>query len=412
MKQFRLALAVMLLAGMFICPLHATGYAEDGQDGYYAGENGRYSFELTEGNYCYWYQDEKRFAGKYEACEDGFDLNLIGSGYTKDTSFHASTQEDGSLKVCGGLVDGELFSKAEKPQEIMDVDQLWAKRIRHSRKSSGKISLTEMVLLDRDDVRITATKYSANGNDEEVRLLLENDGDQQVTIRTTSVLFNGKAADIFCYSSLAPHETKKETLWINAAMLEALNIEKIEEITMMFSLETPDETVFVSDAVPIPVQDSRNRVPVLIPIGKNVVRTDKLGIELIGYENTGYSIDLYYRVRNDAENEFAVRTSKTSINGEAGSDYAINQDIAGSSDMLYRANFYKADYSSTGKLKSLEFDLLLEPAYNKTFIKFEKISMEFEQDGQLCGFEFNVDLNEDSDFWQDNFAEYDESGKA
>ena len=325
-------------------------------------------------------------------------MDLIGCGYTLDTSFHAETQGDGSMKVFGGLVDGVLFRKTEKTQEIRDVDQLWAKRIRHSRKSSGKISLTETVLLDRDNVRITATKYSANGKSEEVCFLLENDGEQDLAVMTASVAINGKQTDISFYSALAPHETKRSSLWINTAMLEALDVEIIEEITLMFSVQETDNKKFVSDAATILVQDRRNRVPVMIPIGKTMARTEKLCVELVGYENTGYGIDLYYRVRNGAEKGFAVRTAKTSINGEAGSGYAINQDIAGNSDKLYQANFYKADYSSIGKLIILEFDLLLEPTYNNAFIDFEKISMEFEQNGQHCDFEFDVELNEESGF--------------
>ena len=55
MKRLRIVLTTLLLVAMFICPLDATGYAEDGQTGYYARENDRYSFELALDNYCYWY---------------------------------------------------------------------------------------------------------------------------------------------------------------------------------------------------------------------------------------------------------------------------------------------------------------------------------------------------------------------
>ena len=407
MRQIRMGVTALLLVCLLLCPLHVTGFAEDDQTGYYAGENGRYSFELTQNKYCYWYQDGQRFAGKFEANKDGFEMNLIGRDYTQDTSFRAQKQKDGSLKVYGGLVDGEQFIKAEKTKEIVEIDQLCSKRIRHSKKCSGKISLTEMMLVDRDDFRITATGYWASGNDEGIRLLVENNGEKELIIRAASVLINDRAADVFFYSRLAPHETDREMLQIRTAMLEALNIGKIEDIKLVFSFQFAEQSEFFSDEVSIPVLDSRNRVPVMIPIGKTIFNSDKLGIELRGYENTGYGIDLYYFIRNNSDSGFTVRTSKTELNGEAGSFYAIDREVEGHSAVLYRGDFQKDDFSSVGKLSSLVFDLKLESSYNNGFAEFERICLEFEPDGQLCGIESAARVDQDSGFWQKNFASTD-----
>ena len=403
-KIKRTVLAVLLLVSMLLIPVRTTSYAADDYIGYYAGENGRFSFSLSENNYCYWYQDGTRYAGKYQAKTDGFEMNLVGSGTIMDTSFRAEKQKNGSLRVYGGIVDGELFTKTEKPQDIRDVDQMWAKRIRHSKKSSGKINLKETVLLNQNDIRITATGYSANGNDEGIRLLLENDGEHEVVIMTASVLINDKVADVSFFSRLAPHETGNEILRIKTVVLEALKVEKIETISIAFSIEIQGQPKYVSEKVSIPIQDSRNRVPVLIPIGKTIFASDKLWVELVGYENTGFDVELYYLVQNDAEAGFTARTTKTSLNEEEGSKYALNQDVEANSAVLYQGSFNKADYSATGKLNTMEFDLQLQSSYSTSFVCFNRIRMEFEPDGQICSFESTAKIDEDSDFWKENFV--------
>lgn len=400
----RTALAVLLLVSVLLTSAYTTGYAADDDIGYYAGENGRFSFALSENGYCYWYQDGARYAGKYQVKADGIEMNLIGSGTTRDTSFRAEKQDDGSLKVFGGVVDGELFTKTEKPQSIRAVDQMWAERIRHSKKSSGKISLTETVLLDQNGIRIVATGYSARENIETVQLQLENDGEKEAVVTAASVLINGKAADLPFFSKLAPHETVRGTLRVYPVVLEALSVEKIETISIAFSIDVQDLENIVSESVPVPVQDSRNRVPVLIPIGKTIFTSDKLRVDLVGYENTGSDVDLYYVVQNDAEAGFDAKTTRTALNGEEGSAYAIDQHVEAGIGMLYLGSFHKVVYSSIGKLNSLEFDLQLSSSYTEIFVSLSRVRLEFEPDGQVCSFESTAEIDEESEFWQEHFA--------
>ena len=405
MKRIRMTVFWLLLVSLLLSPLHGAARAEDAWTGYFAGENGRYAFELAEDGYCYWYQEGTRYAGKYTEDRDGLDLKLVGRGSVLDTAFRAEKQEDGSLTVSGGLVDGEFFSLSEKPTEQEELDALWAKRIRHLKKSSGKISLTETVLLDDDDLKITAVKYSANGNNEEIRLLLENKSDQQMYVHTAGVRINDTLVDLFFFCDLPARESMKQPLRISTTALEAAGIRKIESVTPVFKIVRGGETVVHRDAVSIPVQDSRNRVPVLIPLRKVLLNTNGLLVEMLGYENQGHDVNLLYRVANGGEEDFRVESNRTAINGKAARPYAIGQDVEGCSDSVYQADIWTGDYGNVGKLNALSVDLQLEYSYGRAFVDFGEIYMEFAPDGQLCAFDCSVAVDEDSDFWQENFAE-------
>ena len=404
MKIIRRTVFWLLLVSLLLCPLQGVARADMGDTGYYAGENDSYALELAEDGYCYWYQDGARYAGKYTKDGDGFDLKLVGSGKLQDTAFRAERQKDGSLTVTGGLVKGERFSAAEKPADHEELDALWTKRIRHLKKTSGKISLTETVLLDDDGLKITAKKYSASGNSEEVRLLVENNGNQQVRIQTTAVRINDTMVDLFFYCNVAAHTSSKETLRISTTALEAAGIERIETVTPIFSIERNGETELVTDAVSIPVQDSRSRVSVLIPLQKTLLNVRGLVVELLGYENQGHEVELYYRVVNRAENAFTIRSTRTAINGNPSRNYAINQDVEGNSDMVYQADIWTNGTGDVGKLGSLSLSLQLESSYDNAFADFGEIRMEFEPSGQLCAFDCSVTVDESSTFWQDNYA--------
>lgn len=98
----------MICVIMVLCILF-TGCGS-GLSGTYTSENGKYSVEFTSGSECTWYQDGSFFNGTYEKTDDGYRLEIEGSGFYSNTIFDA--EKDGSdLIITGGTVDGQRFVK-------------------------------------------------------------------------------------------------------------------------------------------------------------------------------------------------------------------------------------------------------------------------------------------------------------
>lgn len=396
-------IVMCFLLSSMICP----SLAVDDEIGYYNGENGRFSVELAENGLCYWYQDGERYAGKYKKGFNELDLVLIGSGSALDTDFQAKVLEDGSMSIVGGIVNGEKFIKSEKSQGILDIDQLWQSRIRKSRGSTGKISLTETVLLDWEGVRITATGYSADGNNETIRLALENNSADEVLLQLADLKINERSVNPYFYERIGAQEKKNCTLDLGVSLLQAAAIETVETISASFDVKKDYKLVFTSDMISIPVQDNRTRVPVLIPLQKTLLSEYHLFIGLIGYENCGTSADLYYYIQNETANEFEFCFKDARINGEECAPYIGDKTIKSNSSGVYYTRIYNAEYSGIGTMKELELFIELE-GYESCFAEYNSIDMEFERSGQLCGYNCDLETYVVSDFWQENLVQPDE----
>ena len=402
--RYWISIIVMcLLLSSMICP----SFAVDDEIGYYTGENGRFSVELAENGLCYWYQDGGRYAGRYKKGFNEFDLELIGSGSALDTDFQAKVLEDGSLSIVGGIVNGEKFIKSEKPQEILNIDQLWLSRIRKSRRSTGKISLTETVLLDWEGLHITAIGYSADGNEEAIRLVLENNSADEVILQLADLKINGRSVNPYFYERVGAREKKNCTLDMGVSLLQAAAIETVETISASFDVKKDYKLLFTSDLISIPVQDNRTRVPVLIPLQKTLLSEYHLFIGLIGYENCGTSANLYYYVQNETDNEFEFCFKDARINGKECAPYIGDKTIKNNSSGVYCTRIYNAEYSGIGTLSDLELFIELE-GYESCFAEFNSIDMEFERSGQLCGYNCDMETYIVSDFWQENLLPPDE----
>ena len=380
-----------------------TALAEEKGTGFYMDENGVYSFELAADGICYWYQYGERYAGRYETTETAYSMKLTGSGSASDTGFTAERMDDGSLLVSGGMVTGQRFTESEKLPEMTDIDRTWAARIRKSRPSNGGISLAETILMDWNGIRITAREYTPNGNEEEIELWIENHSSDDVTLFIDDLRINNIGADVPFYQSLAPNEAHWTTLRLNVPTLEAAGISRVESVTASFSVQEEYQTVFVSEPTMIPVQDRRNRVPVLIPIRKNLLSFDNLSVDLVGYENQGSFLYFYFFVRNDSAAGFEIKGENVFLNGESCSPYAV-MDIKGSAAAVYSMSVNNAEYSGIGKLRQLELDLVFVEGYIHPFGEIQKLHMEFEKDGQLCGFGSGARMDTESEFWQEYFA--------
>lgn len=123
--------------------------------GYYVSESGYYSVSIEKDGVCYWYQDNTRFTGTYEKNDSSLQLSIAGKSHYADTTFLAAIEKQG-LRIAGGTVHSELFTKGSKTEEIRNIDQ----RYDNAEEADDTIGASETKYEDPNGIkRIVAGEY-------------------------------------------------------------------------------------------------------------------------------------------------------------------------------------------------------------------------------------------------------------
>lgn len=332
--------------------------------------------------------------------------NLLKEYTTRDgeeTSRH--------IQKWGFIQNGEIV-KTSSTDDFVDEFDVLEKQAENGRitgnaltkKSYGKISLERTVLLNQNNVKVTAESYAADGNREGIRMLFENNRDEDIRVTVSFLQINGKRIEPSGYFNVQAHGARKDRLYIYTGELDAAGIDRIETIMIGLDVLKEYEKQFSSDPVTIPVHDERSRVSAFIPIEKAIVSEEKLQISLVGYELKDNYAELYYSIENLSDEAFHIESSDVLLNGEECYSLAIYQNVDANSSVLYSDSFYRKTYSRIERLSELSFGLELGEGYLNQFGKAEKIVMKFEPDGQLREFSGKIDIDKSSDFWEKAFA--------
>jgi len=105
MKARKIKIVSILLILAMVAALAGCGLS-----GTYESAGGTYAVEFKANNECTWYQDGLSFDGTYEKAEDGYRLDMRGTGDYRDTTFYA-VFDGKDLIITGGTISGERFSK-------------------------------------------------------------------------------------------------------------------------------------------------------------------------------------------------------------------------------------------------------------------------------------------------------------
>lgn len=93
---------------LLLCLL--TGCSGTSLSGLYSDEYNNYSIQFEKDGSCTWYQDGLFFVGNYYKTDEGYQLDIMGSGLYSNTSFYATTKDEG-LEIRGGVIGTRLFTK-------------------------------------------------------------------------------------------------------------------------------------------------------------------------------------------------------------------------------------------------------------------------------------------------------------
>lgn len=181
-------------------------------------------------------------------------------------------------------------------------------------------SIEETVLLDQDGIKITAKKLNVDGTfGPEIKLLIENNRAEAVTIQTRNASVNGYMVETMMSTDIAPGKKANDTLDIMNSDLERAGITTIADIEFIFHVFDSDtwDTIFDSDSVRIEASAAEGFSYTFDNSGEPVYNENGLEIVVKGLsdENSWLGPSVLVYLSNTSDRDITVQARDVSING-------------------------------------------------------------------------------------------------
>lgn len=220
------------------------------------------------------------------------------------------------LSACGGVT--------EQPQdnEISNVEQSIEEQ-KEAKKETFEISdvtIDEKVLLDEQDIKITAKSLTlANDFDNmKLKLLIENNSDKDITIQARDENINDIMIEGVMSCDVTKGKKANDTLDFMSWDLEKKGIKTIKDIEFSFHIFDMNSGDVILDSTKTKITTSADKNFKQSYDTKGSIALDSNGIKLVCKElkKDDYGdVKLMVYVENNSENDVIIQTRDVSVNG-------------------------------------------------------------------------------------------------
>ena len=193
------------------------------------------------------------------------------------------------------------------------------------------VSINETVLLDDANVKIIAKELSNGG--ERIKLLIENNTDQNLTVSVDDSSVNGSMVSSSLYAQVAAGKKTNDSITLSSSGLELCKIDEIADIELAFHIINSDDysTYYDSDKVRINTSIASGFSYMYDDSGTTVYDAGGIKIVVKGLSKSdswlGPTMLLY--IHNDTTNDITVSAENVSINGYTISEFMYENVWAG-----------------------------------------------------------------------------------
>jgi hypothetical protein len=184
--------------------------------------------------------------------------------------------------------------------------------------SSKDITIDEQVLLDQDDIVITAEEYVYDSIwGEGIKVLVENNSDQNITVGCNALIVNDYMITDLFSADVAAGKKSNETIYLSSSELEAAGIDVVGQVEMYFYVY--DESwnkLFDSDCVTVQTSEYANMDTTQNDEGTELYNEG--GIRIVGKtvdENSFWGTAILLYIENTSGRNVTIQCDDMSING-------------------------------------------------------------------------------------------------
>lgn len=240
----------------------------------------------------------------------------------------------GSGSTGGATVDKEIVS-ATNGVDSTNTDS-------SAETSDDEITVEETVLVDQDNVVITATGMDESVFGPELKLLIENNSDTNLTFQVRNASVNGYMADTMMSEDVAAGKKSNTEITFTTSGLKECGIDIFANMEFSFHIFTTDgwDDYLDTDAVTVETSAAATYTQTVDDSGE--VFYDSDGIKIIGKglssDDSIFGPGLIIYIENNSDKDRTVQVRDTSVNGFM-IDTVMSQDVVAGKKAITAVTF-------------------------------------------------------------------------
>lgn len=185
--------------------------------------------------------------------------------------------------------------------------------------SNVTVTIDEQVLIDQNDIVVTASEYVTDSIwGDGIKLLLENNSDRDVTVGCNALIVNDYMITDLFVSGVAAGKKANETLYLSSTQLKAVGIENVGKVEIYFHVYDSDtyDNIFDTECVTIQTSEYTNMDTTPNDAGTELYNEN--GIRIVGKtvdENSFWGTSILLYCENNSGKNVGISVDDMSING-------------------------------------------------------------------------------------------------
>ena len=184
---------------------------------------------------------------------------------------------------------------------------------------SAGITIEEQVLVDQNDIVITAKEYVSDSIwGDGIKVLLENNSEKDVTVSCKALIVNDYMITDLFVSEIAAGKKANDTIYLSSSELKAAGIDTVGKVEIYFHAYDPSsyDNIFDSDCVTIQTSEYANMDTTPNDAGTELYNEG--GIRIVGKtvdENSFWGTAVLLYCENTSGTDVGISVDDMSING-------------------------------------------------------------------------------------------------
>lgn len=293
-------------------------------------------------------------------------LMLVACGSSpSSTSQSASVQSES---------EAESAAQTENPEESVESND------------GSEITISESEIFNQDGIKISTTGFEPDGFwGPEVKLLVENDSEKDITVQIRNSSVNGYMIDFQMSCDVAAGKKANDGMGISRSGLEASGIDTIANIEFSFHIfeSSSWDTILDSDIIALTTSAGPDYVQTYDDSGDALY--DENGIRVISKSLVTNEDDIfgpryYLYIENNSDRGITVQARETSVNGFM-VDPIFSADVLAGKKMVDDVTFMSSQLEENNitKINEIETSLHIFATDNwNTIVDTEPITITFD----------------------------------
>ena len=256
------------------------------------------------------------------------------------------------------------------------------KTVTNKSTSITKANISEKVIMEEEGIKVTAKSISYTGNSADIKLLIENNTENDLSFSSNLLSVNGIMIDSGLYANVAAGKKSNETISLYNEDLKQANIEALKDIEFELeaSLNSGSYDTVATSSVTL-TTDVKNYTQKYNTKGTVVVDEQDIKIYVLGKKvNKKYGdVDIEVYIENNTDKTIKVSTDNESIDGfmvDASFYTSVKPGMKAYDSISLYGDELKENELEDFTSMELVFDIYDSETY-RSIVKTDTITLEF-----------------------------------